>query len=102
MTEKKQTKEISLKQALIEGGLVDLFLFLVSAVIMCWMLQVVAFLALIAHVSTSAYLACRFKGGISTSGIFFIRFGAFCLILIGVVLRGLTSIFFQLMNIDWY
>lgn len=100
---KSQAKEITLKQALFEGALVDMFLYLVSLTVMDGgILSSITFFSIIAHQSASIYWALRSKGKVSESGKSFIRVGALLLVLIAIIGRILMFLVFELMNVDWY
>jgi len=102
MGNEKQAK-ISLKQALIDGALVDIVLFLASLTVLDGgILSSITFFSIIAHQSASIYWALRSKGKVSESGISFIRAGTLLLVLIAIVGGFLTAFVFELMNIDWY
>ena len=102
MPDQKKTKELTLKQAIIDGVAVDLFLFFGSSLIMCNSISIVTFFAIIAHLTGSLYLICKCKGRVSYSGLEFIRGGTVLLLIIAFLMRYLISIVLGLLDINWY
>jgi hypothetical protein len=103
MGNKKQAKEITLKQALFDGVVVDLFLLIFSSLIMdCGVSFCITFFSVVAHQLLNIYWACRSKGKVSELWMAFIRFGGLGLIVVAWLLRLLVAITFALFNISWY
>lgn len=100
---KKQNKQITLKQAFFEGVVVDLFLLLVTSLVMDGgFIFCITSYNVIAHLSASTYWALRSKGKVSASGIAFIQGGILFLLLITIVSKFLIFAVFEAMNIEWY